>query len=268
MAEHASDDLEALALRAHANYFRAFTIRGGGTVVERDGLLSWRSVHPMAFLVNALVRLDQSVRPRDAIRVGDTRFAGGFEIVGLVGRDDDLLAEAAHQRCEIGDADPLQVLLDPAALGDPVIPQSIELREVIDARGVSDVAAVNANATAGLGFPDDLFRTIFAEPGSVLADDVHAVVAYDGARAVATAQVFLDGSVAYLGWVATSRSAMRRGLGTLVTHAAIAGARRRSAHLVALMASPMGAPVYRRMGFVDVGFLQGAIRRPRVDTVS
>jgi GNAT superfamily N-acetyltransferase len=263
VSEDASSELAARALRAHVNYFRAFTARGGGAVVELDGVVSWRSVHSIPFLVNTLVRLDPSVDAQSVLAAGNARFRGGFETLGLVGADDDLLEEAARQHYEVGDADPLQVLTDPARLGDPVVPPAIEVRDVVDALGVADIAAVNRDATAGLGFPDDVFTRIFAEPASVLADDIDAVVAYHDGRAVATAQVFVDGETAYVGWVATRPSAMRAGLGTLVTHAVIARARRRGAELVTLMASPMGAPVYRRMGFVDVGHVRGAIcRRP------
>ncbi len=85
---------------------------------------------------------------------------------------------------------------------------------------------------------------------------IHAVVAYDGDRPVATAQVFLSGNVAYVGWVAVVRDAMRRGLGSHVTRVVVDAGFATGKDAATLMASPIGAPVYRRMGFVDVGYLQ------------
>jgi GNAT superfamily N-acetyltransferase len=256
-----ADELEALAFDADVAYFKAFTARGGGVVLDDGGVVSWQSRHPMPSLVNTVVRTDRSVGPAEVIRHGDARFDGGYEILCLVGVDDDLLDEAVGQGAEAGDADPLQVLLDLEALGDPTPPPSIELRTVTDVDGVADIAAVNRDATAVFGFPDDMFPTVFTEPATVLSDDIEAVVAYENGRPLATAQVFFHGDVGYVGWVATSGAAMRRGLGTLVTHDVVARARRRGADVMSLMASPMGAPIYRRMGFVDVGWVRSAVRR-------
>ena len=57
------------ALDAHVAYFRALTQRGGGTVVDHGGIVSWHSVHPMGFLVNAVFRVDpRSMPPRSSAR--------------------------------------------------------------------------------------------------------------------------------------------------------------------------------------------------------
>jgi hypothetical protein len=230
-------------------------------VVERDGVLTWHSCHDLPFLVNAAVRLDASIDAASAIREADDRFAGDYEMVTVVGVDDDVYEAMRSTGSDDADPDPLQALDDPATIGTPVLPASIELRTVLDAAGLADLVAVNQDASGVYGFPSDLFATILQNPATVLADDVEAVVAYEGDRPLATAQVFFDGPTAYVGWVATTRAAMRRGLGTLVTHDVVARGARRGATAAVLMASPMGAPVYRRMGFVDVGWLRGIVRR-------
>jgi len=51
------------ALDAHVAYFRAFTRRGGGSVVDHGGIVSWHSLHPMGFLVNAILRVDPRLMP-------------------------------------------------------------------------------------------------------------------------------------------------------------------------------------------------------------
>ncbi len=256
--------LEALA--AHISYFRTLTERGGGTVEDAGGIVSWHSRHPMGFLVNAAIRIDPSVNAAQVLAEADRRFVTGYEVVALVGRDDDLFDLAVGPNEQHVEPDPIQVLANPAGLGEPKVHGSIVLRTVTDAGGVKDVAQVNRDATASLGFPDDLFPTIFADPASVLADDIEAVVAYADGRPIATAQVHVPGAMAYVGWVATIPTAARSGLGTLVTLEVIARACRRGAATVSLMASPMGAPIYRRIGFSDVGGLKGAPRsRPPHD---
>ena len=250
------------ALDAHVAYFRALTQRGGGTVVDRGGIVSWHSLHPMGFLVNAVVRVDPAVDAAEVLREADRRFATGYEVVTVVDRDADLFDLAVELGAHGEEPDPIQVLADPSSAGKPTVPSSIELRTVRDVAGVADVARVNSEATALYGFPDDLFPTVFAEPASVLAEDIEAVVAYADGQPVATAQVFFHGVTAYVGWVATTAAAMRGGLGTLVTREVIARACLRGASTVSLMASPMGAPVYRRIGFSDVAWLRSAVRAP------
>jgi len=248
------------ALDAHVAYFRAFTQRSGGTVVDQGGIVSWHSRHPMGFLVNAIFRVDPAVDAAAVLREADRRFVTGYEVVTAVGRDDDLFDLAVRLGAHGQEPDPIQVLADPSSVGKPTLPPSIELRTVTDTVGVADVARVNREATTLYGFPDDLFPTLFADPASVLAEDVEAVVAYARGQPVATAQVFFHGISAYVGWVATTAAAMRGGLGTLVTRDVIARACLHGASTVSLMASPMGAPVYRRIGFSDVAWLRGAAR--------
>ena len=250
------------ALDAHVAYFRALTQRGGGTVVDHGGIVSWHSPHPMGFLVNAVFRVDPAVDAAEVLKEADRRFVTGYEVVTVVDRDDDLFDLAVELGADGEGPDPIQVLADPSSVGKPTVPSSIELRTVTDVAGVADVARVNGEATALYGFPDDLFPTVFAEPASVLAEDIEAVVAYASGQPVATAQVFFHGVTAYVGWVATTAAAMRGGLGTLVTRDVIARACVRGASTVSLMASPMGAPVYRRLGFSDVAWLRSAVRAP------
>lgn len=107
-------------------------------------------------------------------------------------------------------------------------------------------------------FPDGLFAAMFAAPSSVLSPAIHAVLAYVGGAPVATAQVFMHGEAAYVGWVAVVRNAARRGLGWLITETVVNERLARGAKAAVLLASPPGAPLYRKMGFVDVGWLRNA----------
>lgn len=70
---------------------------------------------------------------------------------------------------------------------------------------------------------------------------------------VATAEIFLGGGVAYLGGVSTLPRYRRQGIGGAITLAALGSARQQGYRIALLTASPMGAPVYHRLGFQERG---------------
>ena len=70
---------------------------------------------------------------------------------------------------------------------------------------------------------------------------------------VSTALVGVTGNTAGIYNVATPPEHRRRGYGEAVTWAAVAEGHRLGCDHSVLQASPMGAPVYRRMGYLDLG---------------
>ena len=64
------------------------------------------------------------------------------------------------------------------------------------------------------------------------------------------------GDVAGLYWVATRSAARGQGLAAACTVAATNLALERGARVVALQASPMGDPIYRRLGWQETGRIQ------------
>ncbi|HET6662409.1 MAG TPA: GNAT family N-acetyltransferase, partial [Rubrobacter sp.] len=77
-------------------------------------------------------------------------------------------------------------------------------------------------------------------------------IAYQDGVAVATSALLLHAGVAGIFAVATIPQARRRGLGTAVTQAPLLEARRRGYRVGTLQSSPMGFPVYGRLGFREV----------------
>jgi len=69
---------------------------------------------------------------------------------------------------------------------------------------------------------------------------------------VAAAQTLLSHGIAGVYWVGTVEGARSRGLGEAVTRAVTNAAFDRGATANSLQASPMGEPIYRRMGYEEI----------------
>jgi GNAT superfamily N-acetyltransferase len=77
-------------------------------------------------------------------------------------------------------------------------------------------------------------------------------IAYQDGEAVATSGMLLHAGVAGIFAVATLPRARRRGIGAALTLVPLLEARRRRYQVGTLQATPMGFPVYRRLGFREV----------------
>jgi len=74
-------------------------------------------------------------------------------------------------------------------------------------------------------------------------------------RPVATSHLFFGAGVAGIQFVATLHGMRRRGFGGMMTLAPLHEARARGYRAAVLQASPDGRPVYRRLGFREVGIV-------------
>ncbi|HET8627501.1 MAG TPA: GNAT family N-acetyltransferase [Thermomicrobiales bacterium] len=127
----------------------------------------------------------------------------------------------------------------PAAPPPP--PDGLAIRQVTDEAGLEDFLAVSETG-----------RRHVPSLVAALDPDVGLFVGYVDGRAVATSRLSRLGDVAEIMGVVADPAYRRRGYGTALTWAAVAGAAARGCRAVTLTASPLGYPVYVRMGFAPV----------------
>jgi ribosomal protein S18 acetylase RimI-like enzyme len=138
-------------------------------------------------------------------------------------------------------------------LGDPgtvCAPAGLEIRATTDDQGRRDYLYVTAEAYATYGAPREYAADVFCQLESVCAPHVQGFVGYVDGQPAAAAGVWLTHGVGGIGWVGTMPAFRGRGYAEAVTWAAVREGFRRGASFANLQASPMGRPVYERMGFI------------------
>lgn len=139
-----------------------------------------------------------------------------------------------------------------ALLDDPGTrcePAGLEIRAVCDDRGRDDFRRVSGAAYAVYGSPTEYADDAFSSLESLCAPHIQGFVGYLGGQAVAAAATYVTHGVAGIGWVGCIPEARGRRYAEAVTWAALREGLRRGGNFAALQASPMGRPVYERMGF-------------------
>jgi GNAT superfamily N-acetyltransferase len=223
----------------------------GSEALEKDGLLLVAGTRRFAGMVNLAARLDPALSPESVLGRAREFFHArqrGFSLYVRGEPDRDLeeyaLAEGAFAPSEGG---PWMVLRQRPA-ETPHVP-GIRLDAVTDARGLEAVRAVSREAYLPSGLPHEVTDSALANESAIRAPHIRFFVAWDGDAPLATAACHLHAGVAGIYWVGTRDAARRRGLGTLVTHAAVHWGFDQGADLSALQASEMGFPIYQAMGF-------------------
>jgi GNAT superfamily N-acetyltransferase len=138
-------------------------------------------------------------------------------------------------------------------LGDPggrCEPAGLEVRPATTEQGRRDYLRVTAESYATFQQPRELTEDCFVALESVCAPHVQGFVGYAGGEPVAAAAVYVTHGVAGIGWVGTVPAHRGHGYAEAVTWAAVREGFRRGGAFANLQASPMGRPVYERMGFM------------------
>jgi GNAT superfamily N-acetyltransferase len=218
----------------------------GGSVIERTGVLAAVVPScPQRSIVNAVVYddADALATTRDELEAA-YRAADVYAWTVWVPEDDasaaELLANAGH----VLDARPRAMVLDLAVADFDGGASNVDWELTTD---VEAIATINE---AAYGLPPGQFAdamTAFAESGAWLylaridREPVSCVVGIDA------------GTDCGIYMVATVRHAQRRGLSTALMRQALSDAQARGCTTSSLQGTKFGHPVYRRLGYRDLG---------------
>lgn len=230
-----------------------YATRAGGRVVADDGLTCIVGTHPTPIIINTVFRTDSGVAPADVLARGREFYAGlrhGFSLVTSDHSDRDLDEAADAAGWTMAIKLPAMVCSEPRP-GSP-LPAGVSLRHA-DPR--ADIDSFRAVVREGFASDEDeiaAVETVYSTPAAIDDPNTVGVLASVDGRDVAVARVDVIEGMGYVGWVGTLPSYRRRGMGELVTRAATNAAFELGADIIALEASPMGLPLYEKMGFETV----------------
>lgn len=245
-------DAAELGRLADVNLARSWALLGramGAAVGEADSAVLVATGFEAAFFNG--VYATGPVSDPDAVVRDASAFMAEQRVPWLLwvreGVDDALLA--AGRRAGMTDAGgPPGMAL--ASIGPaPESPPELEI-ELIDSSAGIDI--FRDLAARGFEMPIE-FATRLVSEATLSDPGVAAVLGTVAGEPASVALVCVTGTTAGIYMVATPIEHRRHGYGAAVTWAAIhEGARRGCDHAI-LQASELGAPVYRAMGFVDIG---------------
>jgi GNAT superfamily N-acetyltransferase len=228
----------------------------GGDLLEEDGLLlvAASRVWPSPYC-DAAFRVDRDVSPSRLLERAGAFFGErdlAFCVWVAAHADEDL--EAACVGAGLGtitEAGSPHMVIEhrlPNAVAEP----PVTMREVTDDAGREAFVAVAGRAYASMGQPAAVAAATFTRVESLAGPNVRSVVAWDGDDPVSGAMVVVSDGVGGVNYVGTVPEARGRGLGELTARWATNAAFDLGAEVAALQASPMGEPVYRRMGYREI----------------
>lgn len=259
-------------LLGHLNlieYCRESTRWGiGGSIDEADGILLFAAGTWVPVDCNGAFRIDDGVPAEVFVRRAEAFFAErgrGYTIKVRDGTEADAdLRRACLEAGLVAFGEPSPEMVCRRRVPVPGVPSGVEIRRVTTAAGVADFAAVNADAYSTYGMPLEALPELFSRPDRFLcAPHVTAFVAYGDDEPLAAVLTLLSHGIAGVYWVGTVERARGRGLAAAVTATATNLVFDRGARLCTLQASPMGEPVYTRMGYEPVFRYENLVRFTR-----
>lgn len=223
---------------------------GRGAIHEEDGLLCYAGAHAAPGLVNGAMRLRPGLSPAEVRQRAKAFFSTrrrGWLLWAAMGRDDDLIGATGQ---DPDGEDPEMVLL---AEPEPrPLPPGVTVRRVVAQSGRRTFLDIASAAYADEVHPR-VWTATYPDDASLVAPTIAAFVAdLDGSPAACSA-MYLSHRVAVIIHVGTLPEARGRGLGETVTRAAVAEGFKRGATMSSLQATVLGEPVYRRIGFREIG---------------
>src|SRR5262245_21926019 len=222
----------------------------GGEVVETESLVLCRTPHGTVSTNMAIVT--GPIEPEAIRRLTAEVYGRGDRAFAVWTREHaDRALEPALERCGFHQIhrEPGMVFV-PRDEAPPRTATDAVIAPVTDDATRVEYGRLMARSFAVYGAPEDSVLEHFATVAAVCAPTTQAFLACRDGSAVAGAILYMAHGVGGIGWVGTAPEAFRRGYGQAVTWAVIGEGLRRGARFMNLQASPMGEPMYRRMGFV------------------
>jgi len=174
--------------------------------------------------------------------------------------DDDDVAEAAQAAGLNSVFEMPEMVLEKRAEERP-LPPGVELRRVESAADADRFWQIATSAYSDNGFPPEIF-SYYEDHAGLVADNAATFLAELEGKPVGIAMTIVSHGVAGVYWVGTLAEARGRGIGEAVTTAAVNAGLDLGGEIVSLQASPMGEPVYRRMGFETIYRYRLLMRSP------
>lgn len=217
------------------------------SLIRREGLLAALvPATPQRSLFNSVYYSDPAVLAEEVEGLGETYDGHGVRAWTVWVPDDDretarMLAARGHEL----DANPRAMALDLSDLApEPPAPAGIEPR----AGDAPMAAELNDRA---YGYGPDGFRAGLAGETAIRWD-----AAYDGEEAIGCVGTIELGDDCCVTGVATPPEHRGRGVAGWLLWRALDDARKRGLRSASLQASRAGAPLYERLGFADLGFVE------------
>jgi GNAT superfamily N-acetyltransferase len=243
---------------AHLNLIESsrqlFALDPGAELELTDGWLfgAGRFSHPV--ISNAAFRADDSLDPAEFLDRARGFFSPrgrGFSVWARTGLAEDRELIAAAEASGLQKVFEMPEMVLNRAAEEKEVPASAEMRRVASTEDAAGFWEVAAAAYVSNGFPPETF-SYYEDHEGLWADNVAAFLARVGGRPAAIAMTIVTRGVAGIYWVGTTEEARGRGLAHALTAAAVNAGFELGAESASLQASPLGEPVYRRMGFETV----------------
>ena len=244
-----SGGLASVKARCHENSVEAYRVFArtapGGVIEERTGLVlvnaqASDSMGNLAIVTAPAANGTRLIAEADAFFGRDRRPWALFALPEAI----PSLERAASDRGLRNEGRFAGLVLDPVPTNIPPLPDGVEVHRV---NTVAELQTFERTASAAYEVPS----------GPVHAEWLHYpgfsfYLAYRRGEPTATATLVVSHGIAGIVYVGTIPSARGQGLARVAVWAAIAAGRTEGCRISALWASPMGRPMYEKMGFRPV----------------
>ena len=224
------------------------------TVVDEGGALMFAGDTDWPAFNNGVLRWDDGADAADVLERATAFFHERGRGFSVWARETDADADIAATAEKL---DAMRVFDYPQMIRrerfeEQPLPNGVEIRRVADAAGVADFAEINAQAYTVYGAPAEATASNFGRPDAVLEPhNALFVASLDGAP-VGAAMAMLSHGIAGVFWVGTLEAARGKGIAEACMRVVTNWGLDAGAPNVQLQASPMGEPIYRRMGYEDL----------------